>query len=417
MSEPKATSFTQGYEEFWRKPQKFVDEAIKTSTVVLDANAILNLYRMKPSARNEYLRVLQKIADRVWIPRQVADEFHANRLSAVDSHVNSLKGKYGKVCEAAEGLRTTLRDFFRLHSLADGRSTDYLEPLNKSISGIVDSVKREVEEYDLKSSNLLSGDSILEHLAVLFDGKVGVGVPAGERNGLMEKALQRGNQEIPPGYKDVQKKGEGGVGDYFIWWEMIEHAKVVKKDVLFISTDVKPDWVREQCGFDIGPRPELVREMQDLAGVKYHHLTLAVFLSRAAGVLKVQVSQDTIDQVKDRPAATERSRLKYEIAKFRDALEASEQSMIEIQHAVSVLHRETDQAKKRAVEAREKLASMGPSHARRNHALAEAAVAEDYMRRKTTEYEAAVSALARVEQENAALRHHLHLAELESQFG
>ncbi|WP_406488300.1 PIN-like domain-containing protein [Streptomyces phaeochromogenes] len=413
MSEPNSASFTQGYEEFWRKPQKFADEAIRNSAVVLDTNAILNLYRMKPSARNEYLQVLQRIADRVWIPRQVADEFHKNRLSTVDSHLNSLRGKSGKVSEAADVLRSALRDFFKLHSLADGRATDYLEPLNKSISGIVDSIKREVEEYDLKPSDLLSGDPILERLAVLFDGKVGVGVSIDERKGLMEKALSRGKQGIPPGYKDVQKKGEEGVGDYFIWWEMIEYAKVVKKDVLFISTDGKEDWVREQCGFPIGPRPELVREMQDLAEVKYHHLPLAIFLSRAADVLKVQVSQDTIDQAKDRPGAIERRRLKSEILKRRDALVASEQSMIEIQHAVSELNNETRQANRRAAEARERFDSMRTSHSGRTDALAEAAAAEDHLRRKSTEYEAAVSALVRVEQENAALRQYLHIAELE----
>ena len=411
MSEPNSTSFTRGYEEFWRKPQKFVDAAIKASTVVLDANAILNLYRMKPSARSEYLQVLQKVADRAWIPRQVADEFHRNRLSTVDSHVNSLKGKSGAVSEAADALRSALRDFYKLHSLADGRSTDYLEPLNKSISGIVDSVKREVEEYDLKPSDLLSGDPILGRLAVLFDGKVGAGVSNDERKGLVEEALQRGKQEIPPGYKDVQKKGEEGVGDYFIWREMIEHAKVTKRNVLFISTDVKEDWVRSQCGFSIGPRPELVREMQDSAGVKYHHLPLAIFLSRAADVLKVQVSQDTIDQVKDRSAATERRRLKSEIMRRRDALEASEQSMIEMQHAVSVLHHDAMQARQRAAEARERVAAMRPSQVGRDNALAEAAVADDYLRRKSTEYEAAMSSLVRIEEENALLRHYLREAE------
>ena len=209
----------------------------------------------------------------------------------------------------------------------------------------------------------------------------------------------------------MHNKGEEGVGDYFIWREMIEHAKVTKRNVLFISTDVKEDWVRSQCGFSIGPRPELVREMQDSAGVKYHHLPLAIFLSRAADVLKVHVSQDTIDQVKDRSAATERRRLKSEIMRRRDALEASEQSMIEMQHAVSVLHHDAMQARQRAAEARERVAAMRPSQVGRDNALAEAAVADDYLRRKSTEYEAAMSSLVRIEEENALLRHYLREAE------
>lgn len=417
MPAPSPSSFTHGYEEFWRKPQKFVDSAIKTSTVVLDTNAILNLYRMKKSARNEYLQVLQKIEARVWIPRQVADEFHKNRLSTVDSHVNSLKGKSETVSESAESFRSALRDFFKLHSLADGRSSDYLKPLNDSISDIVDSVKREVEEYDLKASDLLSGDPVLARLSSLFDGKVGSGIPAEDLKGAAAEALRRAEEEIPPGYKDVQKNGEKGAGDYFIWREIIDHAKTTKRDILFISTDMKDDWVRKQCGFSIGPRPELVQEMHNLAGVAYHHLPLAIFLSRAADVLEVQVSQDTINQVKDRSTSAEKKDLEKEVRRWREVFDSSEKALMELHHAATSLRGKSFMAEREAVAARRRVNHMRPSHPDSKNFIDELAAAEDNLLRAVSEFEAAKDSLNVADRENFLIGERLRVAQERLEFG
>lgn len=312
MPEHRSSTFTLGYEEFGRKPEQFVDQAIRSSSIILDTNAVLNLYRMKPSARNEYLQVLEKIANRIWIPRQVANEFHRNRISCVDSHANSLKEKHAAVTEAASNLRGALGDFYKLHSLADGRSAEHLAPLNNAISRITDSIAAEVAEYDLSPGPLLSRDPILERLSILFDGKVGVGVPESEQVDQVKEAVRRGKESIPPGYIDVQKKGEEGAGDYLIWKEMLEHAKESKKSVLFVSTDTKKDWMRVQCGMTVGPRPELVSEMSKIAGVTYHQLPLAQFLARAAHVLDVRVSQDTIDQANETPRDEMKAKLHIE---------------------------------------------------------------------------------------------------------
>ncbi|MGA5447471.1 PIN-like domain-containing protein [Streptomyces umbrinus] len=329
MSEYHDGSFTSGYEEFWRKSSNFTDEAIKSSSVVLDTNAVLNLYRMKPSARNEYLRVLEKVSERIWIPRQVADEFHRNRLSSVAKYQNSLTEKYEAILEAAEALKSTLRDFYRLHSLADGRSNDYLTPLNELISGVSDSIAEEVAEYDLNPGSLLSDDPILAKLAVLFDGKVGDRLPEEEEAKVRTEAIRRGKEKVPPGYIDIKDKGEAGYGDFLIWTEMMENAKRTKKGVLFISTDTKEDWIRSQCGMQIGPRPELVKEMHETAGVSYHQVPLSIFLTRAAEVFDVEVSQGTIDQAK--VSAPEADKARRHIRERRGQLADLDDRIVEVQ--------------------------------------------------------------------------------------
>ncbi|WP_406446002.1 PIN-like domain-containing protein [Streptomyces sp. NBC_01613] len=342
MSEYRSGSFTSGYEEFWRKSNDFADEAIRSSSVVLDTNAVLNLYRMKPSARNEYLQVLEKVSDRIWIPRQVADEFHRNRLSSVANYQNSLAEKYEAILEAAKVLKDSLRDFYRLHSLADGRSSDYLAPLNELISGVTDSIAKEVAEYDLNPGSLLSDDPILAKLAVLFDGKVGERLPEEEEAEVKKEALRRGTEKVPPGYIDIKKKGEAGYGDFLIWTEMMGNAKTTKKGVLFVSTDTKEDWIRSQCGMPIGPRPELVREMRETAGVSYHQVPLSIFLTRAAEVFDVEVSQGTIDQANESASETDKAR--RHILKRREQLTDLDRRIAEVQGMQDAFESDRDAA-------------------------------------------------------------------------
>ncbi|MET7411931.1 PIN domain-containing protein [Streptomyces rubiginosohelvolus] len=344
MPESLSGSFTSGYEQFWRKSTGGVEEAIKSSLIVLDTNAVLNLYRMKPSAREEYFRVLSKIRSRIWIPRQVADEFHQNRLSSVSTHVNSLKSKADSVAQASEDLRSALRDFYKLHSIADGKSNEYLNPLDNMLKKITTTVSKEVSDFDLSPEGLLSRDSILERLDSLFDGRVGDAYSEDDQKEITAEALRRGKGKVPPGYVDVQKKAEKGVGDYFIWHQMLAKAKSDSVDILFISTDVKEDWVRVQCGFTIGPRPELVREMRNVAGVSYHQLPLAVFLSEVSRVLNVRVSQDTIDQVNERiPAeaqskkrARERGFIQRRLREAEERLSAAHAALAETEDAMAV---------------------------------------------------------------------------------
>lgn len=343
MSKDFPGSFVAGYEPYWRRSAKEIEEAIKSSTIVLDTNALVNLYRMAAQGRAEYFAVLSHVSDQLWIPRQVVDEFHKVRLSAVASHISGLKSKSAAVGEAAEALQAALRDFARLYSLADGRVAEYMEPLDRSISGILDHVKNDVEGFDLEPGRLASHDPIMNRLAEILEGKVGSGIPMEEMEAALKEAERRGVEKIPPGYKDWEQKGSDGAGDYLIWREMIAYAKSVKRQVLFVTSDVKDDWFRRQSGFVIGPRPELVKEMREEADSRYHHLTLAEFLGTASRALGVFVSTNTISRAKelerDRVQTVYREDLENRVAEARHALADSRKRREILSGELDVVHR------------------------------------------------------------------------------
>ncbi|MEU1496410.1 PIN-like domain-containing protein [Streptomyces sp. NPDC005732] len=299
MSGNVTGSFTTGYEAYWRRTASEVEEAIKNSVIVLDTNAIINVYRMAPKGRAEYLAVLANVSDRLWVPQNVVAEFHRTRLSAVASHIAGLKSKSEAVGVAAESLKVALKDFARLYSLADGRAAEYMEPLDVAIAGILQHVAKDVEAFDLDPSDLVSADPILDRLSRLLEGKVGEGIDEGEMPGVLAEAKRRGEGKIPPGYKDYESKGEEGFGDFLIWQEILKFAKSDDRGILFVSSDAKEDWFRRQAGFVVGPRPELVKEMREEANSAYHHLTLADFLRKASSALGVFVSPNTISQAKE----------------------------------------------------------------------------------------------------------------------
>ena len=54
------------------------------STIVLDTNILLNLYRYSDQTRKTILSVLEKFKERIWIPYQVIKEYYNNRDKVID---------------------------------------------------------------------------------------------------------------------------------------------------------------------------------------------------------------------------------------------------------------------------------------------------------------------------------------------
>lgn len=98
---------------------------------------------------------------------------------------------------------------------------------------------------------------------------------------IVSEGAYRYKNEIPPGYKDAfTKSGIRQYGDLIIWKEIIRFARENDKDIIFISNDVKADWIivdesdkckeqekplKEELG---NPRRELLAEFEEDTGHK-----------------------------------------------------------------------------------------------------------------------------------------------------
>jgi hypothetical protein len=64
------------------------DEAI----FVFDANVLLGLYTYHESTTNEFLDLLDRISERIWMPHQFAFEYQDNRIKKIKEGCHPSKG-------------------------------------------------------------------------------------------------------------------------------------------------------------------------------------------------------------------------------------------------------------------------------------------------------------------------------------
>ncbi|TMR03378.1 hypothetical protein ETD83_10745 [Actinomadura soli] len=270
-----------------------IKESLTGGLVVADTNALFNIYRFNQRARTEYLAALRALGDRLWIPRQVAEEF-LNRRHSVIKEAASAPTKFAVDLGAKiEQVRITINEFAERRGLLD----EQVDRLRKILDEAVTELHAQIAHlglFDLNLDEALLDDPIFNEIEHLINGKIGP--PLDDPEQARKEGWKRVQDKAPPGYADG-KKGENGVGDYLLWAQTIEEAKRRNAPTLLITDDSKEDWARlDEDKEHLGPRPELVEEMRDKAGQPFYLVTVRSFLALANKYLETQVSDATFDQ-------------------------------------------------------------------------------------------------------------------------
>ena len=77
-----------GWLDYERIPR---EKFFRVGLIVLDANVLLDLYRITPDARDQVLETLRSVVERLWVPYQAALEFSRNRKEVVKDRISSLQ--------------------------------------------------------------------------------------------------------------------------------------------------------------------------------------------------------------------------------------------------------------------------------------------------------------------------------------
>ena len=73
------------------RPSANALERLNTEALVsVDANVLLNLYRYSTETRDEFIALLERLASRLWLTHQAAQEFQGNRLNVVSTQMRIL---------------------------------------------------------------------------------------------------------------------------------------------------------------------------------------------------------------------------------------------------------------------------------------------------------------------------------------
>ena len=285
---------------------------------VLDANVLLNLYRYSPETSEVLIDILRKISERLWIPHQVALEYQDNRLTTIAGQVKL----YDDISKTLRRARQDLEDSLSgEHPSIDGETL--LEKINEAFSAI----EEELERHRAQHPDLFADDDIRDKVTSLFEGKVGQPFSQERLAEIYKMGEERYANQVPPGYKDKEKRGElkryGNLilksmyGDLILWFQIIDKAKEAKTPIIFVTDDTKEDWWWIFQGKTIGPRPELVTEMEIEASVPFYMYTPKRFMLYAAGYVGIEIAEEVAEEVQD---VTEGRSWKDEIVSTLDAL-------------------------------------------------------------------------------------------------
>lgn len=295
----------QGYEHYLEKRGEAVAADWARTTVVLDTNVLLNLYRSPDGTREELLGALEAIAPSLFMPAQVQREFWRNRDSVLRENA--------ALDEVANELRRMLRDakksLTRLGQVKIGAAPakDLIDRLEATLEEVIKAAASHQPLFNWRTALSASEhDTVLSRLISLYDGKVGPEYGPAEFAAAIAEAASRFKRRIPPGYEDAHKSEheEEGSGDYLLWRQTIAQARRSGRDVLIVTQDAKEDWWRLDARNEpINARFELVDEMRREAGVGVRLLLTADFIRVLGETTNSPVSERTIDQVDELAAA------------------------------------------------------------------------------------------------------------------
>ncbi|MDR4995812.1 PIN domain-containing protein [Bacillus altitudinis] len=290
------------FREFYfdRDDKKIWEESI----IVLDTNVLLNLYRYSKETSDQIIGLLNKYRDNLWMPHQVALEYHYNRKSVLLEQ----SGSYKKVCNALNDIPEKVRDM--LNQDLSNYKKRHKGDVENFIKIIQAATNKHIEELNAKNEkdteyNLTDKDSIKLEITNLYNGKVGDPYSKDEMKALEQEADDRLKKEIPPGYKDYNKKKghkfHNGViihnkyGDLILWKQLLRFAKEKNTSVIFLTDEQKEDWWYDLKSRIIGPKVELLNEFTSETNKEFHMFNSLGFVKRHRDV----VNDDTVSEVKE----------------------------------------------------------------------------------------------------------------------
>ena len=282
--------------EFYKLPDKKVNDIWEKGVLIVDTNVLLDLYRLGKESRKDLKKSIEYFGDRIWLPYQASLEFHRNRE-------NTIKELGGRRYEEFNNLLNNkiepeLKEAFKDYKRHPCIDYDYIE---KRIIRFIEDLKKKVEKWQKGYPFDVENDDVLKWITQKYKGKVGDDNTTEELLNIYKEGAVRYRAQVPPGYKDANDpaKKEAGeryiYGDLIIWKSVLAKAREDKVDIIFLTNDNKEDWYEKYKGQTRGPRFELLREFHKETNQDIIILSEASFLKEMKEKNSVKVKDSSIE--------------------------------------------------------------------------------------------------------------------------
>ena len=89
---------------YYKPTKSELEKLWKEAIFSFDANVLLNLYTYSPATSKEVLDLIGKYETRIWLPYQVAKEYHKNRIGIIQKEAK----RYQEMLETFRETSTQL---------------------------------------------------------------------------------------------------------------------------------------------------------------------------------------------------------------------------------------------------------------------------------------------------------------------
>jgi hypothetical protein len=286
--------FSEGFSQYLVPTEDERARILNDGIIVLDTNVLLDLYRYTASARAELFAVLERLRDRIWVPHQVALEFHRNRLKVIgsfsDSYVELRDFISSFVAAHGDTFRQKVGQFANRISLASDDRDRLLAVFTRALDELDGAIQQLQDDHGI-SVDFTKDDPVLRRLQELLLDKVGPPLEGVAEKEARDEAKRRTANSEPPGFKDADK--DDSCGDYLLWHQSLIEAGKNHRDFTLVTRDNKEDWFVKVKGRTIYTRPELITEAKNVAQVSFQALSVSSFLRYVDKHLSSPVSVET----------------------------------------------------------------------------------------------------------------------------
>lgn len=254
----------------------------------IDTNVLLDCVRLRPDLGDKLLKVFQKFDGRIFVAHHVACEYHRHIAEEIARNKQTLA-----MCKKNA-------DNYKLDAIIPTEYSLYinrekLNDLNEKFDSLKTSLVEELEAQLNYWSEQLRSFSVAERVNELLSNYLLPELSDDEYAKRREEGLKRIDEKMPPGYRD-NGKGDNKEGDYIIWTEILDKSAADNKSAIFVTEDLKEDWMEKPKGLTNGPRHELRQEFYSrVPGCEFHAYTTAQFLRYADPDHEILTEEDIKD--------------------------------------------------------------------------------------------------------------------------
>lgn len=269
--------------------------------VICDTNVLLRLYDYSPEFTDFGIKCLDSIKDNLLITYTTYLEYNKHYMSKYAAAKNKVKNSNKKLKEITEKYKEDIdKEFLRISQYhfpdMDDLKYSCVEKINE-LKNILDEYYDDHELLVAINDQYLEVDPIHGFVSSIRQNVL-TELPLQKIYEICDDGENRFKKQIPPGYKDAKKGGIRQYSDLILWNEIIKYSLDKKKNIIFVTDDVKEDW------WEIGTddegnakkvfHPRLVEEFKKISGNEIIALISNELYSIISAEYNIEIS-DTVN--------------------------------------------------------------------------------------------------------------------------